>query len=573
MPIIGIDLGTTNSLVAAMGPDGPCTLANECDEHLTPSVVAIAHDGAALVGRAAKDRLVAAPDAGCAFFKRDMGTKTTYTFGGRVWTPTECSAHVLAEMRRIARMRLGEDCTRAVITVPAYFHDAQRQATMEAARIAGMTCERILNEPTAAALAHGLRARGASSKLLIFDLGGGTFDVTVLETFDGVIEVKASAGESRLGGEDWTDQLLELVLKRLGGTVSATDRSTLRQRVEVCKRRLTIAGTAEIELLGQRIAISLDDFQAATAGLTSRLRPVVRRCLRDAGMEPAAISDVLLVGGASRMPAVIDLVASDFGRPPNRSLDPDRVVALGAAVQAALCADDAAVQDIVLTDVCPHTLGVEVAKSWSPGHQQAGYFSPIIDRNTTVPVSRSERYNTFHPDQEQIELQIYQGEGRLVRENTHLGTLRVDGLRHRHGQEDGGVVEVRFTYDMNGILEVEVLTLTTNKRHRLVIESRPGSMSVEQIAEAVRRMAPLKLHPKDLLPNRARIERARRMWSDLNGPARQALEVRLDEFEAALASQDTLKIAQTAAVLDSFMGSMFQDEGEDRGGDDDGRAG
>jgi molecular chaperone HscC len=571
MPIIGIDLGTTNSLVAVLGPDGPRTLANEFDEHLTPSVVAVAEDGALLVGRSAKDRLVVAPGSGQAFFKRDMGTKTAYDFAGRSWTPTECSAHILAEMRRIAHMRLGEDCTRAVITVPAYFHDAQRQATMEAARIAGLTCERILNEPTAAALAFGMQDRASSRRLLVFDLGGGTFDVTIIETFEGVIEVKASAGESRLGGEDWTDALLGLVVGRLGAPIDDAGRSRLRQRVEVCKRRLTTADDAELEFDGQRIRVTREEFARSTAELLARLRPVMRRCLRDAGITPTDLDDVLLVGGASRMPDVVSFVASDLGRPPNRSLDPDRVVALGAAVQAALCADDAAVQDLVLTDVCPHTLGVEVAKSWAPGQQQAGYFSPIIDRNTTVPVSRCERYNTFHPDQDMIELQVYQGEGRLIKENTRLGTLRVAGLRHRLGQKEAGVIEVRFTYDMNGILEVEVLAVATGQRHSLVIESRPGAMTPAQIEEAVRRMAPLKLHPRDVLPNRSRLERGRRMWSELTGAARHALEARLDDFERALEAQDPLQIARAAAVLDSFLGAIYRDEGEH--GDDDGRAG
>lgn len=569
MAIIGIDLGTTNSLVAVMGKDGPQTLTNEFDDHLTPSVVAIAEDGVVLVGRAAKDRLVVAPDAGRAFFKRDMGTPASYRFGGRTWTPTECSAHVLSEMRRIARMRLGEDCTRAVITVPAYFHDAQRQATMEAAHIAGLKVERILNEPTAAALAFGLRERDRSAKLLVFDLGGGTFDVTILETFDGVIEVKASGGESRLGGEDWTDALMEMVLERTGAKRDGSERARLRQRIEVAKRQLATAPSAVVELEGRQLSITREDFAACTKHLTARLRPVVRRCLRDAGFDPAEIEDVLLVGGASRMPAVIDFVASDLNRPPNRSLDPDRVVALGAAVQAALCADDQAVQDLVLTDVCPHTLGVEVAKEWAPGHQQAGFFSPIIDRNTTVPVSREQSYRTFGAEQDQIELKIFQGESRLTAENTRLGVLKVNGLRHRPGQKDPGAVEVRFTYDMNGILEVDVLVVSTGARHNLVIESRPGTMSKAQIEEAVRRMAPIKLHPRDLLPNRARTERARRLWADLTGAPRAALEARLDDFEAALASQDPNKIQESAAVLDTFLAHFYEGEGERQPKDDD----
>lgn len=562
MTVVGIDLGTTNSLVAVMGPEGPETIANELGDHLTPSVVAIAEDGGVLVGRAAKDRLVAAPDSGRAFFKRDMGTPTTYRFGKRTWTPTECSARILAEMARIAGVHLGEKVEQVVVTVPAYFHDAQRQATMEAARIAGLKVERILNEPTAAALAFGHRHRDTEAKLLVFDLGGGTFDVTLLEVFDGVIEVKASGGESRLGGEDYTDALLLLVEQQAHLRADAPGRGRLRQQVEVLKRRLATADQAELVVDGTSLIIDRAAFTAATAELTARLRPVVRRCLRDANFSVEDLDDILLVGGASRMAQVGEFLRNDLRRAGNASIDPDRVVALGAAVQGALCADDEAVQDLVLTDVCPHTLGIEVAKQFGPGQQQSGFFSPIIDRNTTVPVSRMDRYSTFHPEQDEIEIKVFQGEGRLTAENTLLGTLSVRGLRHRAGQEMAGVIDVRFTYDMNGILEVEATVVATGKRLGKVIESRPGSLSPAQIEEAIRRMIPLKIHPRDSLPNRARLERANRLFGELVGAAREALNARVDAFEAALESQNPSKIQEDGAVLDSFMAHFYAEEGE-----------
>jgi molecular chaperone HscC len=561
MSIIGIDLGTTNSLVAALGPGGPACLANEFDEHLIPSAVAVAVDGALLTGRAAKDRLVGAPDSGRAFFKRDMGTPATYRFGGRAWTPTECSAAVLRELRRIAALRLGEEPASAVITVPAYFHDSQRQATVEAAHLAGLEVARILNEPTAAALAFGHRHRGEDRRLLVFDLGGGTFDVTVLEVFAGIIEVKASGGDGRLGGEDWTDALVGLVAGRLGG-LDPDRRGRLRQVVEVAKRRLAADLRATIALGDASAEVTRADFDQATAALVARLRPVIRRCLRDAGLAAKELDDVLMVGGASRMPAVQALVLDELGRPGNRQLVADRVVALGAAVQAGLCAGDAAVDDVVLTDVCPHTLGVEVAKEFAPGQQATGFFAPIIERNTTVPVSRSDSFHATHPDQDQIELKIYQGEGRMVRDNTQLGTITVRGVKPRDGKREPGEVEVRFTYDMNGILEVDVTVQHSGKRHSLVIEQRPGQLSREQVAEALRRLAPLKAHPRDLLPNRARIERAERLFGELSGAARAALSARLDDFEAALASQEPHRIQESAAVLDSFLRGFYQEEGE-----------
>jgi molecular chaperone HscC len=564
MTIIGIDLGTTNSLVAVMGEDGPRTLANELGDHLTPSVVAVAEDGAVLVGRAAKDRLVVAPESGRAFFKRDMGTPAKYRFGGREWTPTECSAAVLRELKRVAEVALGQAVEHAVITVPAYFHDSQRQATMEAGRIAGFKVERILNEPTAAALAFGHSHRDHEATLVVFDLGGGTFDVTVLQVFEGVIEVKASGGESRLGGEDYTDALLAHALKTLGLAADPQRHGRWRQVAEVAKRRLTTDDTTTLDFDGRTLALTRMDFANATSALTARLRPVVRRCLRDAGLEIDGIDEVLLVGGASRMPMVGAYLLDDLKQAGDRRLDPDRVVALGAAVQAALSARDEAVQDLVLTDVCPHTLGIEIGKRFAQNEVQQGFFSPIIDRNTTVPVSRVERYSTFHPEQDVIELEIFQGESRLTSENTRLGTMTIKGLRHRPEQKNPGSMDVRFTYDMNGILEVDVTVLGTGARQAKVIESRPGALTPKQIEEAIRRLKPLKLHPRDSLPNRARIERANRLYPELVGAAREALTARLDDFHAALEAQEPTRIHQAAAVLDTFLGHFYAEEDEAR---------
>lgn len=559
MATIGIDLGTTNSLVAILDQAGPRTLANELGEHLTPSAVALASDGTVLVGRAAKDRLISAPDSGREFFKRDMGTATVYRFGGREWSPTECSAMILREMARIAANHLGAQPTSAVISVPAYFHDSQRQATMEAAKIAGLTVERIINEPTAAALAFGHQHRQEEGTLMVFDLGGGTFDVTILEVFDGVIEVKASGGESRLGGEDYTDALLAHVLTLAPGA----DAVRLRPLVEVAKRRLAAQPEATLTVDGKDVKITREDFARCTRELTGRLRPVMRRCLRDAAIEASELDDVLLVGGASRMPMIAQVIGEDLGRLGNRTLDPDKVVALGAAVQAALCDRQEAVQDLVLTDVCPHTLGIAVSKRWAEnGPPQEGFFSPIIDRNTLVPCSRSDRYNTMHPEQDVIELRVYQGESRLVVENTLLGTLSVKGLKHWPGQKEPGVIDVRFSYDMNGILEVEVVVVHSGAKLTKVIESRPGGLTADQLAAAVKRMQPLKTHPRDLLPNRARLERANRLYPELSGAARAGLASRIDDFEAGLDSQDPRRAQEAAAVLDSFLAHFFHGEGE-----------
>ena len=557
--MVGIDLGTTNSLVAHFLDGKPVVLANELGETLTPSAVAVAEDGTLLVGRAARDRLVTAPESGRAFFKRDMGTSAVYKFGGRTWTPVECSALVLREMKRIAELRLEKPVTSAVITVPAYFLDHQRQATVEAAQIAGLKVERLLNEPTAAALAYGYRNDEELNTLLVFDLGGGTFDVTVLESFEGVVEVKASSGESRLGGEDYTEALMEAMILKAEWRPPAAERIRFREQVELVKRALTTETMTTVKMGDQDIEVTRKDFGEATHELTMRLRPVVRRCLRDAGLTPKQIDGVLLVGGASRMPVISAVLLDELDMEPNRTLDPDRVVALGAAVQQALCSRNEAVRDLVLTDVCPHSLGVEVTKVMS-NQVDDGYFSPIIDRNTTVPVSRSQLYNTLHPDQDTIVLKVYQGESRMVRENQKIGEVKVSGLRHKPGQTHQGLIDVRFSYDMNGILEVEVTILHSKQKITQVFEQRPGTMSKEEISEAISRLRPLKVHPRDAAPNRALLERAGRLWSDLKGEDREMLSMLLDRFEHALASQLPERISAAAVALSDFLRPYFPQE-------------
>ena len=557
--MIGIDLGTTNSLVAIMRDGEPVTLKNELGEDLIPSVVAVAEDGTLLVGRAAKDRLVTSPNAGQACFKRDMGTDTTYEFGGRKWSPVECSALVLRELKRIAEVQLQTPVDSAVITVPAYFHDLQRQATVDAAAIAGLKVLRLLNEPTSAALAYGYRATDELNTLLVFDLGGGTFDVTLLESFEGVVEVKASSGESRLGGEDYTDAFAQWIEREFHWNPPAVDSMRWRARVEVLKRELSKQTSTTITLHGKEAPITRDDFISATAEITARLRPVVRRTMRDAGLTPKQIDAVLLVGGASRMPVVYDDLRDLLGMEPSRTLDPDRVVALGAAVQQALVAGDSAVKDLVLTDVCPHTLGIETTKELVRGHREHGFFAPIIERNTMVPCSRSEGFSTLSPEQDELAIQVYQGESRLVKDNRKIGMLHIKGLRARPGQKYPGQVDVRFSYDMNGLLEVDITIKETGQKVTKVFEQRPGTLSAEQIAAALRKLQPLKTNPADRPENRARIERANRLYADLSGEMRRSLEGFLEAFEAALISQERERIVAAAQDLDTFMAPFFRE--------------
>ncbi|MCA8973437.1 MAG: Hsp70 family protein [Planctomycetes bacterium] len=560
MTIIAIDLGTTNSLVAVMRDGQPVTLPNELGDHLTPSAVAMAEDGGLLVGRPAWDRLVAAPQVGRAFFKRDMGTTKTYGFGGRRWSPIECSALVLGEMRRVAQLHLGGEVRDAVITVPAYFREGQRQATVEAANLAGLAVTRIVNEPTAAALAYGLVDPGQEKRLLVLDLGGGTFDVTLLELWSGVVEVRATGGESHLGGEDYTDALLDMLLGRCGLDRSLPNLGRIRARLESLKRRLSVHERGGIVLEGFELLVSRDDFARATAELTGRMRPIVARCLRDAGLQAGEVDAVLLVGGATRMHMIRDFVRGEFGRDGLADHDPDRVVALGAAVQAALCAGDAAVQDLVLTDVSSHTLGIETSMELAPGHIVSGYFAPIIDRNTTVPVSRAQRFNALSSSQDEITVMVFQGEARLTKDNHLLGKLQVTGLRRPHPEV--GIIDVRFSYDMSGLLEVDVVVVHSGARFHTVIEERPGALQQHQIEEIRARLAPLKIAARERLPNRARLERANRVYAMLTGQDRDALAEVLRQFEVALETGLEESWQEAGRVLDAFLAQFPLEEGD-----------
>jgi len=562
MALVGIDLGTTYSSVARMTDGRPQVLANEQGARLTPSAVAVADDGTLLVGSAAWDRLARVPAAGRAFFKRDMGTSATYRFGGRRWTPTECSALVLAEMKRVAEYALEREVAEAVITVPAYFREPQRQATCDAAAIAGLGVARIVNEPTAAALAYGFRDPGRDARLLVFDLGGGTFDVTILHVFEGVIEVVATGGESQLGGEDYTDALLRRVVERHGVRYPESERGYARHEVEGAKRRLSVRDTVGMVLRGHEVMVNRADLEEAGRDLTVRMVPVLRRCLRDAGLTPDLIDEVLLVGGATRMPLVSGLLRRELGVEGRSVLDPDQVVALGAAVQAALCTEDEAVEDVVLTDVCAHTLGIEVSKELAPDQYEHGYFEPLIDRNTTIPVSRAKVFSTIHPFQDTLTISVYQGESRRVEDNQRLGVLRLKNLRQGEARGGHQSVEVRFSYDMNGLLEVETTALRTGRKERLLIERRPGALSPDQVEAAMRRLAPLKVSARDRVPNRARLERAYRLYTHLRGEERARLAEYLDHFEKALEGGDPAALTWASDALDQLLAWYTFEEGE-----------
>ncbi len=561
--IIGIDLGTTYSLVAVLEGGEAVVIANALGEHLTPSAVSVDDNGMMVVGAPAAARAKTDPERTATQFKRDMGTDRLLDLGGRRLSPQQLSALILTELKRDAEAYLGRPVTEAVITVPAYFGDPQRQATRDAGLLAGLRVDRIINEPTAAALAYGLHNRHREVKAVVLDLGGGTFDVTVLEIIEGVIEVQASAGDARLGGEDFTDALALLVEQQLArkgedvGTLPRT-RARIREAAELAKRRLTQEDAAEVALPGlplvggrrADVALTLtrEDAQEAWAPLLDRIRIPVMRALRDARVKTHEIDEVLLVGGATRMPCVIELAARLFGRMPQRKLPPDEAVVMGAAIQAALKRDDEAVEDMVVTDVAPFTLGISIAQPIG-GQRISGLFSPVLERGTVIPASRLERFSTLEDNQKEILIQVFQGEHSLCADNVFLGKYLLNNLpRGKAGSVD---IDVRFTYDQNGLLEVEMKVVGTERREHLVIEQRPGKLTPEQLARARAEMEALKFHPRDTLPNRTALDRAESLYVELTGHDRQHLGALMAQFRATLEGQDTARIDEAREALNA----------------------
>jgi molecular chaperone HscC len=533
-------------------------IPNAHGEFLTPSCVSLDEDGTVLIGRAARERLQTHPERTVANFKRFVGSDKKIQLGDREFRPEELSSLVLRALKADAEAFLGEPVQEAVVTVPAYFSDAQRKATRTAGRLAGLQVDRLLNEPTAAALAYGIHQRDAETRFLVFDLGGGTFDVSILEMFDGVMEVRASAGDNFLGGEDFLQALVDLFLSHHHlPAASRSDRHFMQRLVgaaERAKRELSDVASVvmAVDHEGQRLELKLNEsmMEQVCSTLLKRLRAPVERALRDASLHSANLDNIVLAGGATRMPMIRRLVTTMFGRFPATSFNPDEVVALGAAVQAGLKARDAALSEVVMTDVAPYSLGVAISKRLPDGNSTHGHFDPIIERNTTVPVSRVKNYVPMAETQTQLNLQIYQGEARLVADNIHLGELRVE---IPGGRQQDPSVDVRFTYDVNGLLQVEATVAATRKTFSVVIEGNPGLLSEEEIAERVTAMRELKIHPRDKLENRTTLARAERIYSQARGRLREWLGEQILAFEASLATQDARVATQGRVRLDETL--------------------
>lgn len=567
--IVGIDLGTTHSLIAAWRDGEARLVPNALGDLLTPSVVGLDDEGRIMVGRAARERLQTHPRLTTSLFKRYMGSARVSTLGNREFRPEELSAMVLRSLREDAERHFGETVDEAVISVPAYFNDAQRKATRIAGELAGLKVERLINEPTAAALAYGLHQRDSSSTFLVFDLGGGTFDVSILELFEGVMEVRASAGDNFLGGEDFDTLLVQAFVAAQAGAETgqiplheAQLFSRLRREAERVRKALGQDSTATFTVRQDdkewRRDYSQAELQELYAPLFARLRAPIETALRDARIRASELDEVLLVGGTTRMPLVRKLAASLFGRFPSIQLNPDEAVALGAAVQAGLKSRDAALEEVVLTDVCPYSLGVETAVNYG-GRVETGHYLPIIERNCVVPVSKVKRVVTMHDQQKLVQLKVYQGESRHVKENILLGELEIAVPPMPAGQVE---IDVRFTYDANGLLETDALTVQTGERRKLVIANNAGVLDEQEIAQRLQALAALKIHPRDEQPNTLLIGRLERMYQESRGDLRQQIDSLATQFTRILDTQDlhdirTLRL-QISAQLDALEEGVWQ---------------
>lgn len=561
--LIGIDLGTTNSAVAIWRDGASELVPNALGEYLTPSAVSIEKGGRTFVGQAALDRLASHPADTATSFKRLMGTDKFTRLGGKDYRAEDLSALVLISLRDDVAALTGEAPTEAVITVPAYFNDRQRKATRRAGELAGLTVRRLINEPTAAALAFGLQDRGDREPFLVFDLGGGTFDVSVVEMFEGIVEVRASAGDNRLGGDDFNHALAAMMQPRIDpegklAKVAADRREALLLRAaEQARRALSDADSAEFVVVEgeERLAatVSAAELEQCSDLLLKRLRDPVVRALRDCAIDAASLSEIVLVGGATRMPIVRRAITRMFGRFPDAHVHPDHAVALGAAVQAGLLARDAALDEIRITDVCPFTLGIDVSERDSHGGVVHGLFSPIIERNTPVPVSRSGWYHTMGDNQRHIEMGIYQGEAREVSGNIKLGTLKVPVPPRPAGEIS---VDVRFSYDSSGLLEVDVTVPASGVTRNLVIIDESDRPDEREIERRRAELAKLKFHPREEAENVAAMARAERCYEDFIGEERRLIGMWITEFSGALESQDPRRISDARALLLANLDAM-----------------
>lgn len=559
--IIGIDLGTTNSLVAYYTGEGPKIIPNRLGKNLTPSVVSIDEEGQVYVGESAAERMLLYPDSAASVFKRDIGSKKQFKLLDKTFLAEELSSLVLRVLKEDAEDYLGEEVEEAVISVPAYFDDARRRATKRAGELAGLKVERIISEPTAAAIAYGLYQSQNQARFLVFDLGGGTFDVSILELYDTILEVRAVAGDNFLGGEDFTAVLENMFfdkyykLDRL-----SLDEKTLRhihKQADLCKLGFSDKRVSRMSCkIGEELyelEVELPKYEEACTELLDRIRRPVKRSLADAHIRLSDIDKVVLVGGATKSPVIRRFVSKLFKMIPDTNINPDEAVALGAAIQGAMKERKDSIKEVILTDVCPFTLGTEVVREWENHQYENGVFCPIIDRNTVIPASRTERLYTVRDNQNKIRVNVLQGESRFAANNLSLGELLIDIPASKAGDE---AVDVTYTYDINSILEVEVKVISTGEVQKKVFLGRDVDMTEEEIEERLKTLSYLKIHPRDREENKYLLLRGERVYEESLGDDRLFVERAIRKFEKALNTYDQGIIEEAKEEFKKFLEMM-----------------
>ena len=556
--IIGIDLGTTNSLVAYFTEEGPKIIPNRLGKNLTPSVVSVDENGQIFVGETARERMLLYPDTAASVFKRSMGSEKEYKLGEKSFKAEELSSFILRALKEDAESFLGEPVEEAVISVPAYFNDARRKATKRAGEMAGFKVERIISEPTAAAISYGLYQENKNTKFLVFDLGGGTFDVSILELFGNIIEVRAVAGDNFLGGEDFTQKIIELFLQAHPEIdVTSLDEKTLKhieKQAEQCKIQLDANKSSKMQctIQGEAVEFELDaqKYEDACEDLFDKIRGPVKRSLSDAHIKVADIDKVVLVGGATKLSMVRKFVSKLFRSIPDTRINPDEAVALGAAIQGAMKERNEAIKEVILTDVCPFTLGTEVVREREENRFEDGHFCPIIERNTVIPASRTERLYTVSDNQSKIRVNILQGESRFAKNNLSLGELLIDIPKNKAGEE---AIDVTYTYDINSILEVEVKVISTGEVTKQIIKNQYTELTDEEIKERMEELSYLKIHPRDQEENKLLLQKGERVYEESLGQDRIMVEHAIHRFEMILNTHDNGKIEEARKEFAQFL--------------------
>lgn len=571
MTTIGIDLGTTNSAVAVLKNGKPVILENRAGFRTTPSIVHIALNGTIVVGDQAKNSLISMPDRTVLEVKRLMGTDQLVSLGDTEFRPEEISAMILKDLKKTAEEILGVTVTEAVITVPAYFTDGQRKATQRAGELAGMKVERILNEPTAAAISFGMDNMGQDGHILVYDLGGGTFDVSVVEMFDGVLEVKSSAGNNNLGGMDFDNVVVNWIVSEFkksnhvdllqeGTNIEIQKRKNmLKLEAEKIKKVLSGAPSAYIDIPfiamknGSPVSVNLEitrsQFERLIGEMAASTMDEVDRALGDAGLTTDNISEVLLVGGSTRIPFIQEMVTRKFGKVPRKDINPDEAVALGAAVQGGIKSGEIASNDgLMITDVCPYTLGVEISRNI--GDQLVhGYFDRIIERNMTIPITQSATYYTIYDNQEVVTVRVYQGDDMYAANNHFLGEVGLPDLPEgAAGQE----IKVTFQYNINGILTVEALIVSTGRKMSAVITGA-GVMNEHQLDEAKQKMEKVFEQSELYQSVKAVLNRAEKVMDDLSGAERQKMESMIANLKQAVLNQDQALVSKYEEELTDLL--------------------